>query len=99
MKPTGDLELSDVPRLLQRAERGDPGGWLGARAALTDAAGELMGTAVAENRALKPDEQRRFDACMAQAAGISADMAEYKRKRIADIVAQGLPAEYCRLPW
>jgi hypothetical protein len=96
MKNNGDCELSDVPRLL---ERGGIKDLLGARAALVDAAEGLLNNAASEERSLKADEQRRFDEHTAQVRDITAKLAEHKRQRVADIVAAGLPAEYCRLPY
>jgi hypothetical protein len=70
-----DYKLSDVPDLLERD------GWvglLGARAALLDAAEEVLNTAASEQRALKADEQRSFDEYSAQVRDINGRLAEYK---------------------
>ncbi len=96
MKGNGDFELSDVPRLM---ERGGIGDMLGARAALMNAAEGLLNSAAAEERAMKDDEQRRFDEYITQVRDINAKLTEYKRQRVADVVAAGFPAEYCRLPF
>jgi hypothetical protein len=88
--------LSDVPRLL---ERGGIGDLLGARAGLVNAAEDLLNAAGSENRAMKGDEQRRFDEYTAQVREINGRLAEYKRARVADVAAQGFPPEYCRLPF
>jgi hypothetical protein len=96
MKANGYYDLSDVPHLLERGRIID---LLGARGALVDAAEEILNAAVSEERALKGDEQRRFDAHTAQVREINTKLAEYKRQRIADIVAAGLPVDYCRVPF
>jgi len=64
-----------------------------------DAASALVDCAVKEERAMKADEQRQFDEFTAQVRDINVELAEYKRQRVADVVAAGLPAEYCRLPF
>jgi hypothetical protein len=72
-----DYELSDVPRLLE--QRRWPG-WLGARAALMDAAEAILDAAASGERAMTKDEQKAFDEYSAQVRDINAKLAEYKRQ-------------------
>src|ERR1035438_679647 len=100
MKANGDCELSDVSRLLQAwRDRGRLGDLLMARTALVDACESIMGNAEASCRALTPDERRAFDCHSQQIRTINSDLAEYKRKRIAGIVALGWDASELRLPF
>jgi hypothetical protein len=96
MKSNGDYELSDVPALL---ERGGVRDLLSARSGLVNAAGDLLSKSTSENRALTGDERRRFDLHTEQIRDLTSQLAERKREKIADLAAQGLPAEYCRYPF
>jgi hypothetical protein len=74
-KAKSDYKLSDVPELLERD------GWVGllhARAALMDAAEELLAAAGSAERVMTKDEQRRFDEYSAQVRDINGRLAEYK---------------------
>lgn len=100
MKVNGECELSDIPRLLQSwRDHGRPGDLLMARSALVEACESIMGNAEATCRALTPDERRAFDCHSQQIRSINSDLAEYKRKRIAGIVALGWDASELRLPF
>src|SRR5215831_4254822 len=94
-------ELSDVSRLLEEW-RSDGHKWLAllqARAALMDASNALMDAAARDGRGLKANEQTAVDAHLEQIREINGWLTEYKRQRIADLAAEGLPADYCRLPF
>jgi hypothetical protein len=80
-------------------ERHNPSALLRARAALMDACEEIMTRADKESRAMNADERRAFDHHAEIIRDINTDLAEYKRQRVADVVAAGFPAEYCRLPF
>ena len=100
MKANGDPKLEDVPRFMERwREHGDWRGLLGAREALTLRCTELLSVSDRESRSLTPAEQCEFDGHMDQARKITADLAEHKRQRIADLTANSMPPEYCRLPF
>ncbi len=86
MKNNGDWELKDIPYLLKKFR--DSGGHnplplLGARAALTDACGDLFDAAEKQSRGLTADERRSFDLYSAQVRQVNADLAKYKAARVA----------------
>lgn len=100
MKNNNDCELTDVPRRLEEwTRKRDWRGALLARAALTDACEALLCGAEKESRGLNADEQRNFDVHATQVREINASLAEFKRRAVADVMAQGFPAEHCRLPF
>jgi hypothetical protein len=87
MKINGDYEVSDIPHLMRQWEDSGRHNWaplLGARAALTDACGDLMDSAARESRGLNAGERRSFDAHMAQAREINAALAKIKAEKIAE---------------
>jgi hypothetical protein len=93
-------QLSKVPDLLQRwKDARSVASALQARAALVDGCEDIMRRVEAESRSMTGDERRTFDCHTLQIRAINADLAEYKRERVADIMAAGFPAEYCRLPY
>lgn len=96
MTKNGDYELSDVPKLM---ERGDPGSLLRARQALMDGCEALMKRADTEARAMTGEERRTFDLYAQQIRGINADFAEYKRERIAGLMAMGIDGSEARFPF
>lgn len=69
------------------------------RSDLTDECEALFNKAEIESRGMTPGEQRTFDANIVEVREINAALAEYKRQRIADLAAKGLPAELCYLPF
>ena len=100
MKANGDFELADVPQLLQAwRDHSNPLKLLWARAALMDACESIMGNAETSCRALTETERRAFDCHSQQIRTINSDLAEYKRERIAGLVAAGFAASECRLPF
>lgn len=100
MENNNDCELKKVPRWLEEwTRKRDWRGALLARAALTDACEALLCGAEKESRGMNAAEQRDFDAHANQVREINASLAEFKRLAVADVMAQGFPAENCRLPF
>jgi hypothetical protein len=87
MKNNGDYEVSDVPALLKQWRDSRQTKWpalLQARAALIDAAGDLVEGAGLESRGMTPAERRTFDEYSGEVRDINADLAAYKAARIAE---------------
>ena len=94
--------LSDVPGLLEEWRESGNDKWvalLRARSALADACDDAVNTAAREGRGLTAGEQRAVDAHLGQTREINGWLAEYKRQRIADLAAEGLSADHCRVPF
>ena len=95
-----DSALAGVPRHLEAWKtRQDWRGALLARAVLADSCEALLRGAEKESRGLTGDEQRAFDEHAAQVREINEQLAAFKRLAVADVMAQGLPADHCRLPF
>ncbi len=87
MKPCGDYELSDVPKLMQRWKDSRCTNWtllLQARAALIDGCGDLMDSAEKRSCGLTADERRNFDDYSLMVRQINSDLARIKAAAIAD---------------
>lgn len=91
MNAKGNFELADVPQLI---ERGNFRSLLGARAALTDAAGVILEAAGAQARSMTAEESARFDDLMAQAREITARLDREREQRVRGLAQLGIsPAE------
>jgi hypothetical protein len=101
MKRQSDADKIDrVPDLIEEwHSRGKWPAALQARSILLDASEELMAVANRESRALTAVERNAFDGHADQIREINESLAQYKRARVADLAAEGHPADHCRLPF
>jgi hypothetical protein len=94
------MNLGHVPEVLEKSRHQvQPRDLLGARAVLLDECERIMAAAEKESRALTAEERGAFDGHRDQIQEINGILAEYKRLRVADVVAAGFPPEHCRLPF
>jgi hypothetical protein len=96
------MNSSDAPRVLEQWRNDGRRDWrqlLLVRAALIDECERTIGIAEKESRGLAASERAAFDEHRATIGEINSELAAHKRAAVADVVAQGFPAEYCRLPF
>jgi hypothetical protein len=92
--------VSDVPHLMDEwHSRGDWRAALSARVALTNGCDDLLSAADRESRGLTGAENRQFDEHARTARQITEELQAYRREVIADLVARGIDASECRLPF
>ena len=93
-------DVSEVPQLMERwHSSGDWRAALSARVALTNRCDDLLSAVDRESRGLNVAEQRSFDLSADTVREINAELAEFKRSAIQDLVARGIDPAECRLPF